>query len=165
MIPGFLYNLVNGDVKVYGDEPSINIVALLEFEETRGWECEIPNAVIQKVNEDCKLMGFKVYWSHTTHIEEEKAPLDYCTFWSEPYIMITGHVVPCCAVMMSNNRPQLEELSFGNIHEKSLKEIWNSDYYKKFRKMVVNPRAPVPKVCMGCRAFNTQERARQYGIS
>jgi len=78
--------------------------------------------------------------------------------------MITGHVVPCCGVMMSNNRTKLEELSFGNINEQSLKDIWFSDKYKQFRKMITNPIAPVPKVCMGCRAFNTAERARRYGV-
>jgi MoaA/NifB/PqqE/SkfB family radical SAM enzyme len=164
LIPRFLYNLVDGDVKLYGDEPSINIVALLEFKETRGWECEIPQDVVDQVDKECKELGFKTYWSHVTHIEEEKAPLDYCVFWSEPYIMITGHVVPCCAVLMSNNRKELEELSFGNIQEQSLRDIWYSKKYKDFRKTVVNPRKPVPKVCMGCRAFNTAERARRYGV-
>lgn len=164
MLPDCLAEVVKGDIKRYGDEPSINIVALLEFEQTKGWEREIDEVTQLLVDKRAKELGFKVYWSHVTHIEEEKAPMDYCTFWSEPYIMITGHVVPCCAVLMSNARPKLEELSFGNIHEQSLKEIWDSDYYRKFRKMVVNPKAPVPKVCLGCRAFETRLRAQKYGV-
>ena len=164
LIPSFLRSLVD-DVKDYGDEPSINIVALLEFEETKDWAVEIPQIDVDVANTVSKKLGFTNYWSHITHVEGEKAPMDYCTFWSEPYIMITGHVVPDCAVMMSNSRKQLEQLSFGNIYERSLKEIWNSDRYKKFRRMVVNPRAPVPKVCLGCRAFNTQTRASRYGIA
>ena len=163
LIPYFLRSLVD-DVKDYGDEPSINIVALLEFEETKGWEVEIPLESIGAAEIASRLLGFKTYWSHVTHIEEEKAPMDYCTFWSEPYIMITGHVVPCCAVLMSNNRAKLERLAFGNVHERSLKEIWNGPYYKEFRKQVVNPKAPVPEVCLGCRAFNTKTRARKYGV-
>jgi len=157
-LPRFLSSLVGYDEKRYGDEPSINIVALLEFEETKGWECEIPNAIIRKVGEDARRYGFKVYWSHLTHIEEDKPPLDYCTFWSEPYIMITGHVVPCCAVLMSNNRRELEELSFGNINEKPLREIWFSENYKDFRKQVVDKGRSCPKICRGCRVFNTKER-------
>jgi len=162
LIP-LLHSLVD-NVKDYGDEPSINIVALLEFEETKDWAVEMPQDVVDRVDSQGEYFGFKVYWSHVTHIEEEKAPMDYCTFWSEPYIMITGHVVPDCAVMMSNSRPTLERLAFGNIHEKSLKDIWNSPYYKEFRKQVVNPRRPVPEVCAGCRAFDTQTRARKYGV-
>lgn len=163
LVPMFLHSLVP-EVEMYGDEPSINFVALLEFEETKDWAVEIPRFMVNFTNSRSKVLGFKNYWSHVTHIEEEKAPLDYCTFWSEPYIMITGHVVPCCAVLMSNNRPNLEVMAFGNIHEQSLKDIWNSDSYRRFRKMVVNPRAPVPKVCLGCRAFNTKSRAERYGI-
>jgi len=162
-LPYFLASLVE-DVKDYGDEPSINIVALLEFEETKDWAVEIDPKVVKATDEAASFLGFKTYWSHITHVEEEKAPMDYCTFWSEPYIMITGHVVPCCAVLMSNARPSLERLAFGNIHEKSLKEIWDTSYYTQFRKQVVNPKAPVPKVCLGCRAFNTLTRARKYGV-
>lgn len=163
-LPDFLASLADYDIQAYGDEPSINIVALLEFKETRDWAVEISPDVVKRTNEESQLLGFKNYWSHVTHIEEDKAPLDYCTFWSEPYVMITGHVVPCCAVLMSNNRPDLETLAFGNINNQPLKEMWDSDYYRKFRKMVVNPRAPVPKICLGCRAFNTQTRARRYGV-
>lgn len=157
-IPYFLYRVADANVNLYGDEPSINIVALLEFEETKGWEREVSKEVVEAVDRDAREYGFKVYWSHTTHIEDEKPPLDYCTFWSEPYIMITGHVVPCCAVLMSNNRPELERLSFGNIHDQSLRDIWFSERYKKFRKAVVNSRKQAPQVCWGCRVFNTKDR-------
>jgi len=162
-LPGFLASLVD-DVKDYGDEPSINIVALLEFKETRDWAREIPEIIVESTDRLSRGYGFTNYWSHPTHVEQDKPPLDYCTFWSEPYVMITGHVVPDCAVMMSNSRPKLEELAFGNIHEQSLKDIWNSKRYKEFRKMVVNPGAPVPKVCLGCRVFNTKDRAKKYGV-
>jgi len=163
-IPAFLNSLVD-NVRDYGDEPSINIVALLEFKETKDWACEISKEDVEHTDRESKTYGFKNYWAHITHIEEDKAPLDYCTFWSEPYIMITGHVVSCCSVLMGNDMPKLEELAFGNIYEQSLREIWNSDKYKKFRKMVVNPKAPVPRICLGCRSFNTQERARRFGVT
>lgn len=162
-LPNFLASLVE-DVRDYGDEPSINIVALLEFEETKDWAVELPASVVKRTDAAAKIRGFKTYWSHVTHIEEEKAPMDYCTFWSEPYIMITGDVVPCCAVLMSNNRKNLERWAFGNIHNKSLREIWNSPYYRVFRRSVVNPKDAVPRICLGCRAFNTKTRAKKYGV-
>lgn len=162
-IPDFLAKLVD-DVSDYGDEPSINIVALLEFAETKNWAVEIAPDVVRRTDEASKCWGFTNYWSHPTHIEMGKPPLDYCTFWSEPYVMITGHLVPDCGVMMSNSRKKLEELAFGNIYEQSLREIWNSSKYKRFRKMVVNPKGKVPKVCLGCRVFNTRDRAKRYGV-
>jgi len=162
-LPDFLASLVD-EVKDYGDDPSINLVALLEFKETKDWAVEISKDDVDYTDMRSRKLGFTNYWSHITHVEENKAPMDYCTFWSEPYVMITGHVVPCCAVLMSNRRPELEKLAFGNIYEQPLKSIWDSNIYKKFRKTVVNPKAPVPRVCYGCRAFNTKERARKYGI-
>jgi MoaA/NifB/PqqE/SkfB family radical SAM enzyme len=163
LLPDLLASLVK-DVKDYGDEPSINIVALLEFDETKDWAVEIPQEDVDLTDVRSRELGFTNYWSHVTHIEEEKAPMDYCTFWSEPYIMITGHVVPCCGVMMSNAREKLEQLAFGNINEQSMKDIWNNAYYKEFRKRVVNPHSPVPQVCVGCRAFNSLSRAKKYGV-
>ena len=106
LVPSFLKSLVH-NVKDYGDDPSINFVALLEFEETKDWAVEISPTIIGVTDCRSRLYGFTNYWSHPTHIEEEKPPLDYCTFWSEPYIMITGHVVPCCGTLMSNKRSEL----------------------------------------------------------
>jgi len=163
IIPRFLASLVD-DVSDYGDEPSINIVALLEFAETKDWAVEIALSAVEMTDIESHRLGFINYWSHPTHIEMDKPPLDYCTFWSEPYVMITGHVVPDCAVMMSNSRSKLAELAFGNIYEQPLKDIWNSDKYRKFRKMVVNPHGKVPRVCLGCRVFNTRDRAKRYGV-
>jgi len=162
LLPSLLRSIVS-DVKDYGDEPSINVVSLLEFEQTRDWAIEISQEAYDRTNASAKDYGFKMYWSHKTHIEEEKAPMDYCTFWSEPYVMITGHVVPCCAVLMSNNRKNLESMSFGSVKDKPLSVIWNSLYYREFRRLVVDPKAPVPSVCVGCRAFNTKTRLEKYG--
>jgi len=100
-----------------------------------------------------------------THAEESAIPpIEQCNAWLEPYIMLPGYVLPCCAVMMSNNRPFLREHSFGNVYERSFKEIWNSEYYMKFRSMVNDPTKPVPRLCAGCRAYQTKPRIKQYGV-
>jgi len=120
----------------------------------------IPRSV---VNEMLKRKGgIEFSFSHAE--EKSNPPIDQCIAWMEPYIMMPGYVLPCCAVMMSNRRPFLRKYSFGNVFEKNFKEIWESDYYSKFRKMVVDPCAPVPKICAGCRAFRTQHRIKEYGI-
>ncbi len=162
MLPELIHSL--GETKDLGDEPSINIVGLLEFKETRGWVSEISRAVIDRTNDKAKQYGFKIYWSHPTHDEHGKPELRSCTFWTEPYVMITGHVVADCAVLMSNRRPFLKRHSFGNVRLQSLKEIWNSPKYRIFRDMIGQPEAPVPSICLNCRVFATRERARKYGV-
>lgn len=153
-----------GDAKDLGDEPSVNFVGLLEFEQTKDLVVELPQAIANTVNAKARKYGIKVYWSHVSHDENQKPPLDWCTFWSEPYIMIGGYMLPCCSVFMSNRRPFLEEHAMGNVNGRSLKEIWDSEWYKAFRKIVVNPKAPVPVLCAGCRVFNTAERIKKYGV-
>jgi MoaA/NifB/PqqE/SkfB family radical SAM enzyme len=153
-----------GDIKDIGDEPAINFVGLLEFEQTKGLEVELLSEVKEITEKRAKANGFKLYWSHVTHNESKKPPMHYCVFWTEPYIMIDGSVVPDCAVLMSNRRPFLEANSFGNVNKMSLPEMWNTPKYKKFRSMLHNPGAPVPSVCNGCRVYETEFRAKKNGV-
>ena len=73
-------------------------------------------------------------------------------------------MLPCCAVLMNNDRQKLLDYSFGNYTTTPIKEIWNSPYYKWFRSMVTNPHAKVPAICAGCRAYDTTERMKKYGM-
>jgi radical SAM protein with 4Fe4S-binding SPASM domain len=105
-----------------------------------------------------------VYFAFSHPVEETNPPVECCIAWMEPYIMMPGYVLPCCAVFMSNRRPFLRKYYFGNVFEKDFKQIWKNEYYTKFRKMVVDPYGPVPKICVGCRAYRTQYRIKKYGI-
>ena len=153
-----------GPRKDLGDKTEINLVGLLEFKETRGWECEVPQDVQKRVRQKCKEYGFTLNWSHPSHDADAKPPLEFCLAWTEPYIIMGGYVIPCCAVVMSNRRKFLEEQAFGNINELPLRDIWNSDRFKEFRLMVRDPRGPVPVVCSSCRMFDTTKRAEKYGV-
>lgn len=117
------------------------------------------------MNKKAKKYGITVYWSHLSHDESEKPPLDYCTAWTEPYVMIRGHIVPCCGVLMFNKREFLEKYAFGNVYKKPLKKIWNSKRYKEFRKLIVNPKGRVSLLCVGCRSFNTVDRLKKHGVA
>ncbi len=151
--------------KEWGDQPAVNIVALLDFPETAHLVAEVSPETVALVNSQAKKAGWTTYWSHVTHDESAKPPMHYCTFWSEPYVMVTGHVVPCCGVLMSNRRPFLEQHAFGNIRDLSLRNIWDTDRYQAFRRSVVSRTAPVPILCEGCRSFNTADRVAKYGVS
>jgi len=53
-----------------------------------------------------------------------------CSYpWGHFYISWDGYLVPCCA------KPFPKELNFGNVREKSLIEILNSESFKSFRKL------------------------------
>lgn len=61
--------------------------------------------------------------------------------WLRPYITWDGYVVPCA------QRPNAEELNFGNLFQASFEEIWNN---KKFQEFRVAPKNARPTVCRQC---------------
>jgi len=102
---------------------------------------------------------------HLSHVQADLPPMDNCSAWTEPYILIGGEVISCCAIIMSNNRKFLRENSFGNVNQQSFLEIWQSEKYGSFRKQVNRKNGKVPKTCAGCRAFETGHRADARGIN
>lgn len=144
-----------------GSSSTVEFAGLLTFPEIQKYYVgKIPKQIIDDLRE--RRQGIRFYFSHAE--EDRNPPIDCCPAWVEPYIMLPGYVVPCCAVMMSNNRPFLRKYSFGNVFEKTITEIWNNEYYRQFRKLINDPGAPVPRVCVGCRAFQTRQRVARHGI-
>ncbi|HOX40661.1 MAG TPA: radical SAM protein [bacterium] len=159
----YVYSI--GDRKELGDGTRIDFCGLLAFPEIAHYNLKkMPPEILEKLVEKQKKYDAFVLFAHAESTGVENVPIDCCINWMEPYIMMGGYVQPCCAVMMSNKRPWLREHALGNINEQSVKEIWNSDRYRKLRASVNNPKAPVPLMCADCRAFSTKERIKKYGI-
>ena len=58
------------------------------------------------------------------------------------FIGACGNVIPWCILA------DLGTLNFGNIFEENIREIWNSNKYKNFRKMHKNGK--IPDICKAC---------------
>jgi len=147
-----------------GDDGLMEFAALLEFEQTRGWEVELSQEIVEETEAEAKKRGLPIVWSHPSHDAAKKRPMRECCAWAEPYVMMGGYVLPCCSVVMSNRREFLIENCFGNVFEQDFRDIWDSERYRAFRRMV-GKGEQVPILCEGCRAFNTIRRENLYGIS
>lgn len=123
---------------------------------------EIPDDIVIRTYEKALEYDINLYFSHAT---VKLSPMDYCVRWTEPFILVSGEIIQCCAVLMQSNREFLKRLSFGNVFEKSIRDIWNSRRYREFRRQVVTPHAKVPLICLDCCAYDTKERASKYGTS
>jgi len=149
----------------WGDWSKIHFVGLLAFPEIEHlYVPKIPQYIIQETlkaaeeNPD----SLPVVFAHT---EPGKFPsINKCLAWMEPYIMMGGYVLPCCAVLMSNKRPWLREHALGNVFKQDFRDIWNNTSYQLFRRMVNKPDGPVPLLCKGCRSYNTREREGLFGV-
>lgn len=162
-MPLFL-DLLNSIAEPYewgGSSSNVEFTGLLYFPEIEHhYVSEVPEDIINELIR--RKGGIDFLFSHPE--EERNPPAHKCTAWMEPYIMMRGYVLPCCSVLMSNRRPFLREYSFGNMFERQFEDIWNSKEFKAFRTLIVDPNAPVPKICVGCRAFRTQNRAERNGV-
>ncbi len=150
---------------VDGDDNHVEMTALLEFKDIKDWVYEPDQQLIDDVNKKLDHHKLPHAWSHPSHEVDKKRPMRECVAWAEPYIMMGGYVLPCCSVLMSNDRDFLIKNSFGNVFEKDFKEIWNSKRYKEFRKTIPRYSGAVPKYCSGCRGFDTSTREQEYGVS
>ena len=150
--------------KEFGDGSKIHFVGLLDFPEIHDLYLEtIP---VDKISEAIQASkgGLPVVFAHTEQVTNPS--INKCLAWAEPYFALVPEpmMLPCCAVLMSNDRQKLLDYSFGNYMTTPTREIWDSPYYKWFRGMVTNPNAKVPAICAGCRAYDTTERIKKYGV-
>lgn len=67
--------------------------------------------------------------------------------WIYAEITAEGNVAPCHTYY---------DLTFGNIYEESLLEIWNSEKYKKFRSYMRKNMLPICTACSRYYAYNTK---------
>ncbi|MFH1398321.1 MAG: radical SAM protein [Candidatus Omnitrophota bacterium] len=152
-----------GERKLLGEGGRIDFVGNLEFPEVKGLSVyELPEQVLREVIQKTRQYGFNTFLSHTE--PRRNPPIGQCICWLEPYITMGGYVIPCCNILMSNKRAILREHSFGNIFHNSIKEIWCSPRFMKFRDTIDRPDAKVPFLCTLCRAYDFQERKKTYGI-
>ena len=121
----------------------------------------VPEDVIVETLQKALKHKINLYFSH----ESTTLPsMSRCVAWAEPYVLIGGEVISCCAIVMSNNRAFLKENSFGNVNNAPFLDIWDSERFRKFRTQVVDDNASVPATCYGCRAYDTTERAKRCGV-
>jgi len=68
------------------------------------------------------------------------------------FITAKGYVLPCCFLNQFGDYEKItKKFSFGNINKKTLKQIWNSHQYIKFRKHI--SKGKKPEVCQNCQLF------------
>lgn len=152
-----------GDRSALGDGTIVEFAGLLVFNEVKNlYVPEVPKDILEETLRKAKQLDVILSFSHAN--KYKLPPLHHCRAWMEPYIMMGGYVMPCCAVLQNKDRILLRQHSFGNILELDMKRIWNSNKYKKFRNLIPDKKAKVPILCRGCRAYNTNEREKKYGI-
>ncbi|MFQ6126430.1 MAG: radical SAM/SPASM domain-containing protein [Candidatus Heimdallarchaeota archaeon] len=120
---------------------------LLAFKEVRDLVVKIPEEVKCTLVKKSRELGIEMWWNPNVAPSE---PITKCVGWTEPFILVTGHVQPCCVINEANQRDFQKKNAVGNLFEKPFSEIWNNEY-KKLRQMI--RQGKVPEICKYCRVF------------
>ena len=101
-------------------------------------------------------------WRTDEQIERMKffcRPGEVCPYmYNDPFIDPDGRVYPCCNAARA---PEVllergYENVFGNLHENTLFEIWNNEYYKKMRCLFAGreyDEKQVKPICLTCKVY------------
>ena len=123
-------------------ETSIQFTRILQgFKEIEDLYVEIPRSLRRQVEDKGKELGVGIVWN--ADVPEKKPPMKRCLEFFEPFIFVTGHVIPCCAGNEANRREFQKGTALGNIFEQSFEEIWNGERYKHLRRDLRSGRAPL----------------------
>lgn len=145
-----------------GDGSRLEFAGLLSFPEIEHlFVPEVPAEVAEEVMCRAKEHGVRVGMAH--HSVSATPPPERCSAWVEPYIMMGGYVMPCCAVLQNNRRDFLRAHCLGNLYETPLRELWRGEHYRQFRAVLAQPEGPIPSICYGCRVYDTVPRGQKYG--
>jgi len=123
---------------------------LHKFKEIEDLYIEIPKEARQKTIAKAKELGITTRWNVNVP-EIEEVPMKHCLAWTQPFVFVTGEVIPCCAMNEGNQREFQKRTSMGNVFKDSLKDIWYGEKFKKLRSELYNNK--LPEACVPCPIF------------
>jgi len=129
----------------------INWSNALSFDETKPIQLNIPGDLREKIVEKAHKLGLFVNWNLNTVDFECRYTIDRCLKWTNPLVLVTGHLMPCCITSEANARDHQKKYSLGNVFEKSFAEIWKSKEFYEFRKKLLEGK--LPAICKNCRVY------------
>ncbi|MFZ3073447.1 MAG: radical SAM protein [Thermodesulfobacteriota bacterium] len=137
-----------------GEDAAVFYTALLHpFKEVEHMASGVPDDIIEEAEKKARALGVKIAWNKNI---TEKEPISNCTEWTTPFIHVDGTVIPCCAGNEANARQFQRTTSMGNIFEKTFKEIWYGERYKKLRDDLHDGK--VPPACVNCTIYDIKEK-------
>lgn len=128
----------------------IFFTGMMEFPEVMSFkQWEIPADIRNAVYEKIRRHGFYLIWNENI---ERSQQARQCTKWTEPFILVTGHIQPCCVLNEANDRDFQKEAAFMNLLEGDFREYWKSKEFKGFLRTLHSNN--FPRVCKNCKVYS-----------
>lgn len=139
--------------------PIIYWTSLLAFDEVEDLVYRPSRERMAAISEKCRQYGIFPVVNENVTCDK---PMSSCTKWNEPFVLVTGHIQPCCALNEANDRPYQEANAFGNLFEMDFRDWWKSHdqrvFIQNLRSGAVNP------VCKNCHIYRHPKSAQNISI-
>jgi len=113
---------------------------------------EIPESIRQSVYQKAHQHGFYINWNE--NLSPANGPCA-CTKWTEPFILSSGHIQPCCVLNEANDRDFQRANAFMNVFEEDFRKYWRSKEFRGFLDTL--HRNQFPAVCKNCKVYSRKE--------
>ena len=128
--------------------PVIYWTRLIPFDEVEDLRSHPSGARMSDIEKKCRDKG--IYAVINENVECDK-PMTSCAKWNEPFVLVSGHIQPCCALNEANDRSYQVQNAFANVFESDFRIWWRSpaktEFINRLKSGRVNP------VCKNCHIF------------
>jgi MoaA/NifB/PqqE/SkfB family radical SAM enzyme len=128
--------------------PLIYFTNLLGFEEVREKCVVVPASLRRDVEARCRDRRIFYVWNENVRRDR---PMRDCTKWTEPFILVSGHLQPCCALNEANARPYQEAHAFLNVFEEDFHDFWRGPGMRDFLRTLRS--GGINEVCRQCHVY------------
>ena len=123
---------------------------LHDYPAIHGMQVDFSKKLVEDIRCRAEERGIEVRFNVNTG--DMKCPNYTCSAWTQPYIFVTGDMIPCCACNERNCRSLQKEQHMGNIFENTLEEIWHGEKYRDLKKKLYT--GQTKDCCEPCPIFN-----------
>lgn len=135
--------------------PLIYWTNMLAYEEVSHLAIKPSQKLIQDVEEYCRKK--KVFYVFNENVVGNSS-MNRCVKWNEPFVLVTGHIQPCCALNEANRRQYQKDNAFMNLFEGDFRDWWKSPERKNYLKTLRS--GGLPPVCRYCHIYYHPEGTR-----
>lgn len=135
--------------------PLIYWTNLLAFDEVSGLSIRPEREWVEEVTAYCRE-------KRIFHVFNENVacahPMSHCAHWTEPFVLATGHIQPCCALNEANTREWQKQHAFANLLETDFRDWWRSPARKQFQRTLRE--GGINDICRYCHIYPHPDSAR-----
>lgn len=135
--------------------PLIYWTNMLAYEEVSHMAVKPSEEWIREVESYCREK--RIFYVFNENVVCRK-PTKHCVKWTEPFVLVSGHIQPCCALNEANQRKYQKENAFINVLESDFRQWWNSTERTEYLSTLRS--GGIPSVCKYCHIYHHPEGAR-----